>query len=52
MNLNFIESSPVPAKAFMSIMGLCSEYVRQPLCSITQSNKKLLALAIKKAGLI
>jgi 4-hydroxy-tetrahydrodipicolinate synthase len=52
MNLNFIESNPVPAKAAMSLLGLCNEYVRQPLCSITAPNRKIMAEGLKRASLM
>ena len=38
MNLNFIESNPVPVKATMALMGLISERVRLPLQQIASVN--------------
>ncbi len=52
MQLNFVESNPVPAKAILSMMGMLDNYVRLPLVPITDANKELLASAAKSVGLI
>ncbi len=47
MQLNFVESNPVPVKAIMSIMGFCNDAVRLPLTPISAANKKALTKAVK-----
>jgi HD-like signal output (HDOD) protein len=37
MNLNFVESSPIPVKTSLALMGLCSETFRLPLCPATDA---------------
>src|SRR6185503_17918038 len=32
MNLNFVESNPIPVKAGLALMGLCEESFRLPMC--------------------
>lgn len=52
MQLNFIESNPVPCKTALAIMGLINEVVRMPLLPMQPGNKKALQKALKKAKLI
>jgi 4-hydroxy-tetrahydrodipicolinate synthase len=52
MNVNFIESNPVPAKAAMSILGMINEYVRMPLQSATPESKKILREALLRAKVL
>jgi len=52
MNVNFIESNPVPAKAVMSILDMIGDYVRMPLQSATPSSKRILRAALKRAGVL
>ncbi len=52
MNVNFIESNPVPAKAIMSMLDMIGDSVRMPLQSATASSKKTLRAALKRAELI
>lgn len=47
MQLNFVETNPVPVKTIMSLMGFCDETVRLPLTPISAANRKILAKAIK-----
>lgn len=47
MQLNFIESNPVPAKAAIGLMGLINPYVRLPLVPIAQSNLDKIGNAMK-----
>ena len=39
----FVESSPIPAKAALSLMGLCSNEMRLPLVEASQSTVSLMA---------
>ena len=43
MQINFVESNPVPVKAAMAAMGLLDEVYRLPMCSPkTESREKIL----------
>ncbi|MDR0926661.1 MAG: 4-hydroxy-tetrahydrodipicolinate synthase [Ignavibacteria bacterium] len=49
MQLNFIETNPVPVKAFMKELGLINtNLVRLPLVPITEGSEEVIKLAIKK----
>ncbi|HLA77254.1 MAG TPA: 4-hydroxy-tetrahydrodipicolinate synthase [Vicinamibacteria bacterium] len=52
MNLNFIESNPVPVKASLALMGLCEESFRLPLCPPTESTREALRGALSELGLL
>lgn len=47
----FSEVNPIPIKAAMNLFGMCSDYMRSPLCSISQTNLELLKAALSRAGL-
>ena len=48
----FIESSPSPVKFAASLLKLCSEEVRLPLVTITNTTKEKVKSALKNANLI
>jgi 4-hydroxy-tetrahydrodipicolinate synthase len=48
----FIETNPVPAKYALSLMGLCSEEVRLPLCELSNNNKEIVKSTLQNLGLI
>lgn len=48
----FVESNPIPAKAALSIMGLCSDEMRLPLLSATEGTRTLLADVLRKLELL
>jgi 4-hydroxy-tetrahydrodipicolinate synthase len=52
MNLNFIESSPVPVKASLALMGLCGESYRLPLCPPQESTREALRKELQVLGLL
>ncbi len=52
MNLNFIETSPVPVKTGLALMGLVEERFRLPLVQMHDSNKKLLEAEMRMLKLI
>lgn len=52
MQLNFIESNPIPVKAAMNLMGMLENFVRLPLTPITENNKQKIKSALKNAGLL
>jgi 4-hydroxy-tetrahydrodipicolinate synthase len=52
MNVNFIESNPIPVKASLAMMGLIEEVYRLPLVRISQSNRDKLTALLKERKLI
>ncbi|MEN3013135.1 MAG: 4-hydroxy-tetrahydrodipicolinate synthase [Endomicrobiia bacterium] len=52
MKAMFIETNPIPVKAAMEMMGLCSGEVRLPLTFISSQNKEKLENILKKYKLI
>jgi 4-hydroxy-tetrahydrodipicolinate synthase len=48
----FIETNPIPVKAAMKMMGLCSDEVRLPLCTMSETNSGKLKSALHDYGLI
>jgi 4-hydroxy-tetrahydrodipicolinate synthase len=52
MDLNFIETNPVPVKTILSMMGYAKEIFRLPLLPAKADTKKKLKAALQKAQLI
>ncbi len=52
MNLNFVESNPIPVKASLALMGLCEESFRLPLCPPAESTREALRGALRELGLL
>jgi 4-hydroxy-tetrahydrodipicolinate synthase len=52
METNFIESSPIPVKAAMAMMGLLEEAYRLPLVPMQDHNRTFLAEVLRKAALL
>ena len=52
MQLNFIESNPIPVKAILAIMGKIDENYRSPMYPIHPENRKKLEKAVRKLKLI
>lgn len=52
MNLNFVESNPIPVKASLALMGLCEESYRLPMCPPTEATREALRGALKELGLL
>jgi 4-hydroxy-tetrahydrodipicolinate synthase len=52
MNMNFIESNPIPVKAALAMMGLIEENYRLPLVRIGASNRDKLAKVVEEVGLL
>lgn len=48
----FIESNPIPAKAALSLMGLCRDEMRLPLLPATEGTRTLLADVLRKLELL
>jgi 4-hydroxy-tetrahydrodipicolinate synthase len=52
MNINFIESNPIPVKAALAMMGLIEENYRLPLVRITPASREKLAKVVEEVGLL
>ena len=52
MNVNFIETNPIPVKAALAMMGLIEEQYRLPLVSIAEANREKLHLELMKLDLV
>jgi 4-hydroxy-tetrahydrodipicolinate synthase len=52
MNLNFVESNPIPVKASLALMGLCEESFRLPMCPPKESTRDALRSALKELELL
>lgn len=52
MEINFIESNPIPVKTAMSLMGLLAEEFRLPLTRMGASNAALLRAALQELDLL
>jgi 4-hydroxy-tetrahydrodipicolinate synthase len=52
MNLNFIESSPIPVKTSLAMMGLCEEVFRLPMCPPTEPTRVALRSALQELELL
>ncbi len=52
MELNFLESNPIPVKAAMKALNLCTDSVRMPLLPMSNKNKAVMRKALETAALI
>ena len=52
MNLNFVESNPIPVKASLALMGLCAESFRLPMCPPTEGTREALRKELQTLGLL
>lgn len=52
MNLNFIESNPIPAKSALSMMGMIHEAYRLPLTPMSLEHKFQLRRALEELSLV
>jgi 4-hydroxy-tetrahydrodipicolinate synthase len=52
MNLNFIESNPIPVKAALAMMGLVEENYRLPMVRMTPANREKLLKVVEEVGLL
>lgn len=48
----FVESNPIPAKAALSLMGLCRDEMRLPLLAATEGTRTLLDDVLRKLQLL
>lgn len=52
MNVNFIETNPIPVKAALAMMGLIEEQYRLPLVPMAEANREKLHLELMKLDLV
>jgi 4-hydroxy-tetrahydrodipicolinate synthase len=52
MNVNFIESNPIPVKAAMAMMGLLEETYRLPLTQLGEGSRPKLEKVLKQLSLV
>lgn len=52
MNVNFIETNPLPVKTALSMMGKIDEVFRLPLVPMEEKNKPVLREVLKELGLV
>jgi 4-hydroxy-tetrahydrodipicolinate synthase len=52
MNLNFVESNPIPVKAAMALLGLCEEVYRLPMVPPTEATREAMRVALRELGLL
>ena len=52
MNINFIETNPLPVKTALALMGKMKEVFRLPLVPMSSKNKEVLVQVLKKQKLI
>jgi len=52
MQVNFVESNPVPVKAAMAAMGLLDERYRLPMCSPSAASKEKILRVLKELQLL
>ena len=48
----FIETNPIPVKAAMAMMGICSDEMRLPMCSMSDEHQESLRKTLKSFNLI
>jgi 4-hydroxy-tetrahydrodipicolinate synthase len=52
MEINFVESNPIPVKASMAMMGLCEPVYRLPMCPPQPQNQAKMEAVMKQVGLL
>ncbi len=52
MEINFIETSPIPVKYALSRMGRLEEVYRLPLCPLSEHGRKVMDQEIDKLNLV
>lgn len=52
MNVNFVESNPIPVKAALAMMGMMEEHLRLPLVPISEAGRQKVADCLKELALI
>lgn len=52
MNVNFIETNPIPVKTALAMMGMIEESFRLPMVPIEEKNKPAIKACLEKLGLV
>jgi 4-hydroxy-tetrahydrodipicolinate synthase len=52
MNVNFVESNPIPVKTALGMMGKIEEEFRLPLVPISEKNREKLATVLRNLNLV
>ncbi len=52
MNVNFVESNPIPVKAALAMMGMVKEYYRLPLVPLSNHHRPKLKAILKELRLM
>ncbi len=52
MNINFVESNPIPVKAAMGLMGLLTPAMRLPMCPPGPENLDKISAVLEQVGLM
>ena len=52
MNINFIESNPIPVKSALAMMGLIEEHIRLPLVPLSEGNRPKLEAVLRQLELV
>jgi 4-hydroxy-tetrahydrodipicolinate synthase len=52
IEVNFVESNPIPVKAAMAMMGLIEPVWRLPMCPPSESTRAKIEGVLKSAGLL
>jgi len=52
MQINFIESNPIPVKAALAMMGMVEEVYRLPLVPMKPENRARLEKVLQSQGLL
>jgi 4-hydroxy-tetrahydrodipicolinate synthase len=52
MNVNFIESNPIPVKAALAMLGLCSETYRLPMVPPSEASRNRIRQVLTDLGVL
>jgi 4-hydroxy-tetrahydrodipicolinate synthase len=52
MNMNFLESNPIPVKASLVLLGLCAESFRSPMCPPKDATREALRAELRRLDLL
>lgn len=52
MNINFIESNPIPVKAALNMMGVIENHLRLPLVELSEANRPMVERVLRELQMI
>lgn len=52
MNVNFIETNPIPVKTALAMMGIIEESFRLPMVALEEKNRPAIKACLEKLGLV